>query len=81
MDKEYDLYDVSIKLDVANTLISMLSDYINDSPVETRSDAMLLAYNQKRMSALISALSDYVYDSSEIVNQLDKQSAGGNEHE
>lgn len=73
MEKEYDLYDVSIKLDTANTLISMLSDYINDSSIETSSDAMLFAYNQKRMSALISALSDYVYDSSEIVNRLDEQ--------
>lgn len=73
MDKEYDLYDVSIKLDTANTLISMLSDYINDRPVETSSDAMLFAYNQKRMSALVYALSDYVYDSSEIVNRLDEQ--------
>lgn len=48
MDKEYDLYDVSIKLDVANTLISMLSDYINDSPVETRSDAMLFGLQSEK---------------------------------
>lgn len=73
MEKEYDLYDVSIKLDTANTLISMLSDYINDSSIETSSDAILFASNQKRMSALVYALSDYVYDSSEIVNRLDEQ--------
>ena len=48
MEKEYDLYDVSIKLNTANTLISMLSDYINDSPVETSSDAILFASNQKK---------------------------------
>ncbi|MFQ9208440.1 MAG: hypothetical protein ACLR3S_04290 [Clostridium fessum] len=73
MDKEYELYDVSIKLDTANTLISMLSDYINDSSIETSGDAILFASNQKRMSALVYALSDYVYDSSEIVNRLDEQ--------
>ena len=73
MDKEYELYDVSIKLDTANTLISMLSDYINDSSIKTSSDAILFASNQKRMSALVYALSDYVYDSSEIVNWLDEQ--------
>lgn len=72
MDKEFDLYDVSIKLNTAYTLLSMLRDYIDEGPAKTSTDALLFANNQPRMSALISALVDYVYDSSEMVNQLEK---------
>lgn len=73
MNKGYDLYDVSIKLNTAYTLLSMLRDYIDDEAVKTSSDALLFACNKPRMSALVHALIDYVYDSSEMVNQLEKQ--------
>lgn len=75
MDKEYDLYDVSIKLNTAYTLLTILRDYIDEGPVKTSTDALLFANNRPRMSALAHALIDYVYDSSEMVNQLDKQAA------
>lgn len=70
-----DLYDASVKLHTANTLLSILRDYIYDIPTKTTMDAVLFAGNQDRMSALVGTLIDYIYDTYEIVSRLNEQTS------